>query len=157
MIEEQVAERKWRKQKLTAEQRREAKRLRAEGTSWTALGRRYGVHFQTVQRAVAAGDPPEIWGRHLADSGYVQVMPSDEWPFLEAMKRPSSRYVAEHRYVMANHLRRPLESYETVHHKNGDKTDNRIENLQLRTGQHGTGQAGRCAECGSCNIIFDDV
>lgn len=48
--------------------------------------------------------------------------------------------ILEHRYVMEQTIGRKLASEETVHHVNGDRFDNRIENLELFSSRHGPGQ-----------------
>lgn len=62
-------------------------------------------------------------------------------------------WVLQHRLVMARAIGRPLVGRtETVHHINGDRSDNRLENLQMRRGNHGVGGCQVCLDCGSHNI-----
>ena len=72
-------------------------------------------------------------GRKVDKQGY-------SWIWLPMHPKTVGGYVAEHRLIMERHVGRPLFTGETVHHKNGDKQDNRIENLELRVGNHGKGQ-----------------
>lgn len=94
-------------------------------------------------------------GKQTTLDGYVKVLLSRTDPmFIMANKK---RYVAEHRLVVARSIERPLTSTETVHHINGVRDDNRLENLQLRSSDHGAGQVRRCGDCGSYNVIYEEI
>ena len=79
----------------------------------------------------------------------IWVDPNDP---LSVMCHTGTNYAFQHRIVMARAISRPLTAGETVHHINGNWTDNRLENLQLRAGHHGSGQTARCMDCGSANV-----
>jgi len=84
-----------------------------------------------------SGELNPAWkgGRKTILGGYIMVWisPTD---FYHEMA-DSRNFVMEHRLVMAKYLGRCLQSWELVHHKNGIKDDNRLENLKLTTkGSH---------------------
>lgn len=90
------------------------------------------------------------------DGPYLSERVAEDDPLLGEDKRGNGDYwMPQHRLVMARAIGRRLRKSETVHHINGDGTDNRLENLQLRSKRrHGPGQIARCLECGSTHVQY---
>lgn len=62
-------------------------------------------------------------GKIVSWAGYILIKSP------EHNRADKSGYVREHIKVMEDYLKRPLKKGEVVHHINGNKADNRIENL----------------------------
>lgn len=150
-------------QKLTESQVAAAADRWHAGESTVRIARELGVARNTLSRRLKSIGVPVYKrvkrgeqapgyknGRHLTGAGYVRVLMQPDHPY--AAMRIKTGGVLEHRLVMAEAIGRSLEPYETVHHINGDITDNRLENLQLRFGRHGKGSTFRCRDCGSHSI-----
>ena len=82
--------------------------------------------FITAQKAGKI-DSGKTRNTRLVDrNGYVRIYCGKEHPMAD-----KDGYVLEHRLVMFDHAGRVLEKFEFVHHLNGIKDDNRIENLKI--------------------------
>jgi hypothetical protein len=91
----------------------------------------YKIEFLKGRRS--KDHPSYKTGSRRNKGGYVLVLDRDH---PNAGKRG---YLFEHIVVMSTYLKRALLPGETVHHKNGVKDDNRIENLELWSGNHAPG------------------
>ncbi len=84
-----------------------------------------------VVRKTARGENHPNWngGQYCHGDGYIVVQVPMDSPY--CVMADSRGYCLEHRLVVAKHIGRCLLDTEVVHHVNGDKVDNRIENLEL--------------------------
>lgn len=73
-------------------------------------------------------DPDILREQYIDYHGYVHVWIPPDNPYYPMSQRG---WIAEHRYVMAICMGRCLATRELVHHINGIKTDNRVNNLKL--------------------------
>lgn len=127
-----------------------AKMLKTQQTTVSNLIKQRGLTPRFKQGGKGAEHGSWKGGRVRNREGYIRIRLPAEDPL--ACMLDKSGYVLEHRLVVARRLGRPLETSETIHHINGDKTDNRDDNLELRTGGHGAGVAFRCRSCGSHDV-----
>jgi hypothetical protein len=149
---------------FTPDEQAEIIRAWHSGESQSSIAKRIGVTQPIVSKFLISkdiepvnrpynlrGEQHPFWrGGRIMLHGYPAVKVGSNDPM--ASMRIHNGYVLEHRLVMARALGRPLSRRETVHHINGDRTDNRLENLQLRQGLHGKGVVMTCRDCGSHNV-----
>jgi hypothetical protein len=99
-----------------------------------------------------SGEANPSWqGGVLEKDGYLMEWVAPDDPLREPMAH-SKGYIPQHRLVMARALGRPLKPHETVHHIDGDRSNNALSNLQLRQGKHGAGVRMACLSCGSHDV-----
>lgn len=111
------------------------------GFSLSEIGRRIGTTKRMVRHFLRRNGVTRVFpcswkgercgqwkgGRIVDKDGYTLV----HCPGHPNARNPGKVYVLEHRLVMEKYLGRYLNKGEVVHHVNGQKSDNRIENLEL--------------------------
>jgi hypothetical protein len=101
-------------------------------TCWAEYAKTHNLRPSPVWKGK---HPPNWKGGKIHAGGYIKVYD----PTLK-------KYRLEHRVVMEQVLGRPLEPGEYVHHRNGNKMDNRPENLEIMARNPHRGQV-TCPHC----------
>ncbi len=106
-------------------------------------------------RRLGAESPNWQGGRHVSNKGYVFLY-APEHPARTSDTHP---YVQEHRLVMEANLGRYLTAAENVHHKNGVRDDNRLENLELWTRKqpYGVRSSDQQPHCPTCSCFHSII
>lgn len=90
-------------------------------------------------RTLGVTELPPVKQRTLNNQGYILLLVPVGTPGSYGKQVGRFTRILEHRFVMQQHLGRPLLKTEQVHHRDGNRTNNAIENLELKTTAHGPG------------------
>jgi hypothetical protein len=86
--------------------------------------KKIGIYVRSLNRK-GPNHPSWRGGRYIGKDGYVRIL------MREHPNANKDGYVLEHRIIMEKTINRYLNRNEEVHHKNGIKSDNRPENLEV--------------------------
>ncbi len=89
------------------------------------LGKKHSAEHNAKKGSKEEKNPNWKGGRYQESDGYIMLKRPDH------IMANCRGYIKEHRIVMEKHIGRTLMAEEVVHHINGKRSDNRIENLQL--------------------------
>lgn len=109
-----------------------ARKIGSTHTRVSEFADRYNLPYSFDQFGVPENNPKWRGGRKIDKDGYVMIHEPDH------PNATSHGYIREHRKAMSEHLGRPLTDEEVVHHIDGDKKNNEIDNLRLYSsnGEH---------------------
>ena len=131
----------------------EAFNLYTNNVALSKIGLKFGVTRSSIQKLRdkhlwpkrAQANSGRITGNNRGKSwigghGYVFARISKEHVFygmaFNSYKKSRTGIVLEHRLNMAEHINRPLKSYEVVHHIDHNRENNKIDNLLLVDDKH---------------------
>ena len=109
--------------------------------------------------SIKLGGAPLISRRILSGDGRWMI-PAPT--YYQGKKYIGDRYIYEHRFIMENYLGRLLDADEVVHHKNENKLDNALSNLEIKSRSGHSADHIKPAEiidliCDYCGIKFQRI